>query len=753
MTGPSLTTPAAPPVIRLTPAAPPRPTAPARGAAFAKPPEGDGGSRVLTYLRLHWLTILFLGSLIGAGLAYVAWTLVPPKFESYALFQVASAPVHVTADPNRGRTDFNTYLKTTAGLFKQEFVYTGALRELRNNPTIAAQKDPMRFLNDELSVETKEGSEIIRLSMRGVNPDDVRAIVNAMKDSYIEQVVEREHKVKAAQKADLEKQKTELDRLINQKIRPGADGVPGALKPTESGFGQPKPKDGDPVPVPVDDHIRRAAFPKLLDRAMKLREELPDYDASVDRLKVGIAATKVALQKLLDEPPAADAVELAKKDEAYLKAKSAADARQAEYESRSATVRNPNSDAMTELRRTAEAARTEAAEILASKAKKVEVERRKPLFDKMAQELTMAELGIQEWVKKKERTVAELARLDKEIRETPAPLAAPVYVPPAAAPKPPVADPALTDIGTHDDMLRRVTLQLLATDLELKGPKRVTVLQPASAPQLADGKKQLLATAFAGLLGFGLVAGVVLLAETRARKVSSLGELKGTSPTPVVGVVPWMPNADTARDPLKRADVNEAIDKLRAYVVQTWLSKGAGTVTVTSALGDEGKAFTAFGLASSLAQAGYKVLLADFDLRNPSLHPFAGVPNGGGVCELLRGEADFRKTIQILPNGLHFLAAGKWSDEARQAAVGGRLEALLNRLKEPFDCVVLHGHALLTVAESVEVARRSEVVLLCALYRDTRGPMLKRAAERVASMEIPFAGIVYLGATPTEALC
>ena len=32
-------------------------------------------------------------------------------------------------------------------------------------------------------------------------------------------------------------------------------------------------------------------------------------------------------------------------------------------------------------------------------------------------------------------------------------------------------------------------------------------------------------------------------------------------------------------------------------------------------------------------------------------------------------------------------------------AVGGRLEALLTRLKEPFDCVVLHGHALLTTAE------------------------------------------------------
>jgi Mrp family chromosome partitioning ATPase len=214
-----------------------------------------------------------------------------------------------------------------------------------------------------------------------------------------------------------------------------------------------------------------------------------------------------------------------------------------------------------------------------------------------------------------------------------------------------------------------------------------------------------------------------------------------------------MPDGSTARDPIKRADVNEAIDKLRSFVAQTWLSRGATTVAVTSPLGDEGKSFTAFGLASSLAQAGYKTLLVDFDLRNPSLHPYAGVANGTGVCELLRGEADPRGAVVALPNGLNFLPAGKWSDEARQAAVGGRLESLLARLREPFDCVVLHGHALLTAAESVEVARRAEVVLLCTLYRETRLPLLKRAADRVAAMEVPYSGVVYLGATPNEALC
>ena len=67
--------------------------------------------------------------------------------------------------------------------------------------------------------------------------------------------------------------------------------------------------------------------------------------------------------------------------------------------------------------------------------------------------------------------------------------------------------------------------------------------------------------------------------------------------------------------------------------------------------------------------------------------------------------------------------------------------------------MVIHGHALLTAAESVEVARRCEVVLVCARYRETATPLLKRVAERVATMEIPYTGVVYVGATEGEALC
>lgn len=371
--------------------------------------------------------------------------------------------------------------------------------------------------------------------------------------------------------------------------------------------------------------------------------------------------------------------------------------------------------------------------------------------EKMAIELEDVIRNMQRCQEQLETAKAALAMAGKQLGELPWPAEKGGIA--QAGFNGPEYDPQNTVRASTDGIYSRLVSQYYLTQMELNSPPRVRILQPASHPTQKDMKKQVLGTVFAGVMGFALMALGVVGYETLGRRVSSLADVKAAVPSPIVGVIPCEPGAATGRDPVKRAAASEAIDKLRAYVSQTWLSRGATTIAVTSPIGEEGKAFTAFGLSSSLAQAGYKTLLVDFDLRDPVLHTYAGVPNLAGVCELLRAETDMRSAVQFLPSGLHLLAAGKWSDEARKAATGEKLESLLVKLKEPYDCVVIHGHALLTAAESVEVARRCEVVLVCARYRESTMPLLKRAAERVATMEIPFSGVVYVGATEQESLC
>ncbi|QDU20185.1 tyrosine-protein kinase domain-containing protein [Urbifossiella limnaea] len=742
----------------------PRPAPPRPLARPAAKPDGDGnGLRVLTYLQLHWLMILFCGTLLGAVGSYAAWELLASKYESYGLLQVSQVPPALAHQGNaqEARTDFTTYVRTMSGLIKSEFVLNAAMRDLKDLPTVKAQKDPIKYLGEEVLVGAPDGSEVIRVSMASHNPADANKIVNAVQKAFLAEVVQKEVATKQARFRQSEQAMQDMQKRLENMSRghtlakaPGdgvtpvqaVEGTPGVLPPGVA------PPAAAPAAVSGLELMAKLDPRALVSRLAALQME-------VDRtLPIEIGAGKARMRELegqieaLKRAPLDPATLAAVDNDQQVVDQSMQVRRAKANHDFAASAGRPDAPDVVNLRRVYEAQNARLAEVRREKAGLLEGGRRAAEGKLLFTEWTTVKNQVARYETQLATARISMANLERMLNNLPQ-AAEVVRTDGRGGLVPPSYDPADTDLRSRDGMYARLITQHEALKLDLLAGQRIQLLQPASSPMQKDIKKQVLGTVAGGLFGYFLVALGVVAFETVSRRVSSLADLKSVGPAPVVGVIPGLPTDATGRDPARRAAANEAIDKLRAYVAQTWLSRGATCVAVTSPLGDEGKAFTAFGLASSLAQAGYKTLLADFDLREPALHTYAGVPNTVGACEVLRGETDPRSAVVTLPSGLAFLPAGKWSDEARQAAVGGRLEAVLAKLKEPFDCVILHGHALLTVAESVAVARRCEVVLVCARYRETKLPLLEKATDRVAAMEIPYSGVVYVGATETEALC
>jgi polysaccharide biosynthesis transport protein len=212
--------------------APPRPSSQHRSGP--KPDEG-GGLRILTYLRLHWLMITFCGTLLGGGAAYAAWELLDSKYESYGLFQVSSIQPTVASAGNReqARTDFVTYLKTTSTLMKSEFVLNAALRDMKDLPTIKAQKDPMKFLDEELVVTWQDGSEVIRISFKSHEPVDAKRIVDAVQDAFVKEVVQKDIKEKRIFLDQVEKAMQDMRKILDRKSEKDRPMVAKAATPTE----------------------------------------------------------------------------------------------------------------------------------------------------------------------------------------------------------------------------------------------------------------------------------------------------------------------------------------------------------------------------------------------------------------------------------------------------------------------------------------------------------------------------------------
>ena len=64
--------------------------APLRSLPPADDADGASGPNIFGYLKYRWVTVLFLGGMLGTGLAYAAWNVVPSKYTTTAMVRVSA---------------------------------------------------------------------------------------------------------------------------------------------------------------------------------------------------------------------------------------------------------------------------------------------------------------------------------------------------------------------------------------------------------------------------------------------------------------------------------------------------------------------------------------------------------------------------------------------------------------------------------------------------------------------------------------
>src|SRR5438034_7038701 len=90
------------------------------------------------------------------------------------------------------------------------------------------------------------------------------------------------------------------------------------------------------------------------------------------------------------------------------------------------------------------------------------------------------------------------------------------------------------------------------------------------------------------------------------------------------------------------------IEAMRGIHVNVLHSHGVGPaiMTVTSPGRADGKSFVAAYLATAFADAGYRTLLIDGDVRCGRLHRVFKLPRKPGLTDLLAGQATLEQVLQ-----------------------------------------------------------------------------------------------------------
>ena len=273
----------------------------------------------------------------------------------------------------------------------------------------------------------------------------------------------------------------------------------------------------------------------------------------------------------------------------------------------------------------------------------------------------------------------------------------------------------------------------------------VRTVDPAVAPQSpADANPAFLL--FLGLIGGLAVAGAI---------VFLLGYLDNTLKTPTdlqqvtgyttLGTIPAFecPEEFAALENLGLQSA-EAFRTLRTNIQFATVGKVVRSIAVTSARSDDGTTTVAAYLAMVFAQGGQSVILVDSNLRAPSLHQIAGVPNRLGLSDLLLGES-FEQIDRYLQStdldDFRILPSGSLPPNPADLLGSQRMEDLVRFLELRAD-LVLFDCPSLGYADALIVTGIADGALLNAAANRTRSNDLAGAIAKLDQVGRPVFGTV-----------
>src|SRR5262249_29009898 len=165
-------------------------------------------AKLVHALRRRWILAIPLGLLAGIAAGWGGSTRVTPLYTARTLLQIpAERPVILYSELG-SRQDSSNYQRTQIATVKSRLVGQSALRELQplNLAIVRAQSNPVGWLEQELQADFTVSPEIMKISLKGTDPDELLVVLNAIRDAYVREVVNRDRNDRIAWR----KQLTEL---------------------------------------------------------------------------------------------------------------------------------------------------------------------------------------------------------------------------------------------------------------------------------------------------------------------------------------------------------------------------------------------------------------------------------------------------------------------------------------------------------------------------------------------------------------
>ncbi|BDI59742.1 GumC family protein [Qipengyuania nanhaisediminis] len=272
----------------------------------------------------------------------------------------------------------------------------------------------------------------------------------------------------------------------------------------------------------------------------------------------------------------------------------------------------------------------------------------------------------------------------------------------------------------------------------------IAVIDPAQPPQRPSSPNLILNLLLAAIAGSIGALGLVFVLEQSAEGVTDPSKVQELLGVPLLGSVPLVPEGDNpgelVADP--KSEIAEAYFAIRSSLAFTTPQGVPRSFMLVSSQPAEGKSLSAMALALAMGRTGKSVLLIDADLRNPSAHSYLGTHRQFGLSNYLAGQDAVAELIQPVRENVDLLASGPSVPSAAELFSSERLRALVLRMAEQYDHVIVDSAPVMGLADAPLVSQAVEAVVFVAEAGRVSARGLNSALERMVAAGVPVVGAI-----------
>ncbi|MBR0193668.1 MAG: polysaccharide biosynthesis tyrosine autokinase [Thermoguttaceae bacterium] len=696
---------------------------------------------LLYAIRRRWALALVLGFVATTLTILYAQLTIPVEYNAKVMMRFAEAPDYILFKKPTERNWLNDR-GAQASLIRSTIVLVPALQQsgISKLSCLKNQQDKVHWLSTHLNVGYT-GSEILTISINGPDKDELVKILTAVRDAYMQEIVQVERDLDTQKRATVDRAYKNLEKAIQRKEiqyqnladRLGVSDSKNAMYSNRYAqenlayWRQKRDTNLARINGLAVEIKRRTAFLEAMSPQQKGASQAEREEARVKQRTEMIRALTI---EALNKNP--ELVELRKKYEQI----------QMLLERERSVAKDQNHPNIKRLEQALEESKNEI---------DTATKRLTPEIAKMVQ----SQIDNQEVPLSKSEQLAEQIeqlKIDLAVFQAEYESCEKSYQAELAKAKTSGETSELESLRAEltrmKTMYDRMGSQLAEWNIEAQAGPRVQTISEPEAPKHNNQIEKFKTMGLMGLMSFIGTFIVVSGLDFLGRRVNTSDELSYGLGLHVMGDLPLISKG------VRHNRVNqsiqgllmESIDNIRTALLHHAEAENMKALLITSSLEKEGKTTVSSQLAASLARTGRKVVLVDVDLRRPSAHRMFDRPLNPGLAEFLRKKVALDEVITTTRvENLWIIPAGTPHPDAIIALAQGGMEEPMQLLREQFDFVLVDSGPVLTDADVLVMGRLCDGVLLSVLRDVSRIPLVYEACERIRSVDIPLIGTVLNG--------